>query len=295
MKKILLGLGLMFSFVLAENCGSSENMTKAEILDVIKNGSDKRGCPMGMMPGGMATGKSAESIAVYVANGLKGKAPTAYAACTSCHGADSRGNSGMSPNISHFGKVKNPNNSSIKTDVAKCAAKDSDASRLICFDGLAKKLGVDKPKKIVSVGKGKWIVSETTSAVDDSTNVTLYLEAEELIRGEYRHKDIRPTIMLRCSENKTNAYITWDTYLGHGSTEVLTRIDKNKSIKRNWGLSTDYKATFAPKNISFIKSLFGHSKFLAQLTPYGDSPKMATFDIAGLKEAIKPLRKECGW
>lgn len=293
--KILLIVGVFLSFVSAKDCGSSSNMTEAEILNVIKNGSDKYGCPMGMMPKDMAVGKSAKRIAIYVANGLKGKAPASYAACTSCHGADSKGNSGMSPDISHFGKVKNPTNISIKKDIAKCANKSTDANRLICYDGLAKKLGVDKPKQIVSVGKGKWVVSKETSAVDDSTNVTLYLEAKEMIRGKYTHEKIRPVIVLRCSENTTNAYINWDTYLGIDNIKVLTRIDKKKAIKRNWSISTGNKATFAPKNIAFIKSLFGHSKFLAELTPYGDNPKMATFDIAGLKEAIKPLRKECGW
>jgi len=38
-----------------------------------------------------------------------------------------------------------------------------------------------------------------------------------------------------------------------------------------------------------------HDNFLTQITPYGENPVMATFDIQGLKEAIKPLRKACGW
>jgi cytochrome c oxidase cbb3-type subunit 3 len=57
---------------------------------------------MGMMPPGMASGTDAEEIAAYIAGGLKGDAPASYAACTSCHGADSKGNGGMAPNLVEY-------------------------------------------------------------------------------------------------------------------------------------------------------------------------------------------------
>jgi len=74
-------------------------ISKAQVLDVINNGSNKLAYPMGMMPPGMASGQDAEDIATYVAGGLKGEAPASYAACTSCHGPDSKGNNGMAPNL----------------------------------------------------------------------------------------------------------------------------------------------------------------------------------------------------
>lgn len=80
----------------------TKRMSKAQILDVIKNGSNQLAYPMGMMPPGMASGQDAEDIAAYVAGGLKGEAPASYAACTSCHGADSKGNAGMAPNLTAY-------------------------------------------------------------------------------------------------------------------------------------------------------------------------------------------------
>ena len=76
-----------------------KRMSKEQVLDVINNGSNQLGYPMGMMPPGMASGQDAEEIAAYIAGGLKGEAPASYAACTSCHGADSKGNNGMAPNL----------------------------------------------------------------------------------------------------------------------------------------------------------------------------------------------------
>ena len=79
-----------------------KRMNKAQILDVIKNGSNRLGYPMGMMPPGMASGADADAIATYISNGMKGDAPASYAVCTSCHGADSKGNNGQSPNLTAY-------------------------------------------------------------------------------------------------------------------------------------------------------------------------------------------------
>ena len=83
----------------------SARMNKEQVLDVINNGSNKLGYAMGAMPPGMASGQDAQDIAAYIAGGLKGEAPAAYATCTSCHGADSKGNNGMAPNLVSYDEV----------------------------------------------------------------------------------------------------------------------------------------------------------------------------------------------
>jgi cytochrome c oxidase cbb3-type subunit 3 len=80
----------------------TKRMSKEQVLDVINNGQNQLGYPMGAMPGGMASGAAAEEIAEYVANGMKGAAPAAYGACAGCHGADGKGMGGMSPNIAEY-------------------------------------------------------------------------------------------------------------------------------------------------------------------------------------------------
>jgi len=77
----------------------TSRFTKEQVLAVINNGQSQLGYPMGAMPPGMASGQDAEDIAAYIAGGLKGEAPAAYGACTSCHGMDSKGNGGMAPNL----------------------------------------------------------------------------------------------------------------------------------------------------------------------------------------------------
>jgi len=77
-------------------------MSKDQVLYVIANGSDQLGYPMGAMPAGMASGDDAEAIATFIAGGMKGEAPIAFAACTSCHGEDGKGMGGMAPNIAEY-------------------------------------------------------------------------------------------------------------------------------------------------------------------------------------------------
>jgi len=80
----------------------TKRMAKDQVLAVINNGQNQLGYPMGAMPPGMASGKDAEDIAAYVAGGMKGEQPAAFAACASCHGADGKGNGGMAPNIAEY-------------------------------------------------------------------------------------------------------------------------------------------------------------------------------------------------
>jgi len=78
---------------------NTRTLTKEQVLDVINNGQNKLGYAMGEMPAGLATGADAEEIAAYVAGGMKGDQPASFAACSSCHGEDGKGQYGTSPSL----------------------------------------------------------------------------------------------------------------------------------------------------------------------------------------------------
>lgn len=77
----------------------TRTLTKEQVLDVINNGQNKLGYAMGEMPAGLATGADAEEIAAYVAGGMKGDQPASFAACSSCHGEDGKGQYGTAPSL----------------------------------------------------------------------------------------------------------------------------------------------------------------------------------------------------
>lgn len=187
-----------------------------------------------------------------------------------------------------------------KEEFAKCAAKESDSERLICYDNLADSMAVNSPKATVTTGKGKWFVRNKKSPIDDSVNVFISLQSENEITSGYN--TVRPSLYIRCAENKTNVYIVWELYLGIDTTRMLTRFDKNRATTTTWSISTDNKAVFFKPGFlsgisdkAFVKKLMKHNRLLTQITPYGESPVMATFDVKGLSEAVKPLRQACHW
>lgn len=176
--------------------------------------------------------------------------------------------------------------------ISICANKPVDKLRLICYDHLAYKLGLYKPEPKVTTGN--WKTFKEQSPIDDSINVTLSLSSSKKVYSG--HETVQPRLFVRCSENKTNVFLNWGLYLGLNQTDMLTRFDKSKASTDSWNLSTDNEAVFVQGNdISFAKKIMKHEKLLVKITPYNRTPVMATFNISGLAEAIKPLRTSCGW
>lgn len=178
-------------------------------------------------------------------------------------------------------------------ELAVCSTEKDSVKRLACFDGLATKAGVDSAKTEAAPSKGKWDVQVNTSPVDDSKTVILRLDGENSV--SQRYTTTTPTLILRCQEKHTEAYITFGFFLGSDSTEVTHRLDKQKAEEREWGISTDHQAMFAPKPIDFIRKLLKAETLFLRVTPYGESPVSVSFNLTGLAESIKPLQDACGW
>lgn len=146
-----------------------------------------------------------------------------------------------------------------------------------------------------AVGEGAWHTSTETSPIDDSTNVHLSLDSSDTIPGQFGDT-VRPQLYVRCKERKTEVFVVWGVYLGIGETDILHRLDNSPARTFEWSVSTDYKAAFYPaSDIAFARELLQHDRPLLRVTPYGEKPVTATFDLAGLQNAIEPLKRACQW
>ena len=179
----------------------------------------------------------------------------------------------------------------LRKGVARCAAQSGELARLACYDELAESEGLTITTSTGISAGSKWVVQDSTNPIDDSRTVTLLNTAEE---GESSFG--RPvSLVIRCMSNTTELYISWNDYLG-SKANVLTRVGRAEAKRQEWSMSTDKKATFYPGNdIAFIKSIMESDSFVAQATPYNESPVTAIWDVSGLSSAIEPLRATCSW
>ncbi|MBL0687497.1 MAG: c-type cytochrome [Sulfurospirillum sp.] len=98
--------------------GKSADLTiwgsEKAIVDVIVNGSKGMNYPLGEMPAGLLDATSAKAVAAYMVEkvtktgtqnaDLVAMGETLWVTCTICHGEDSKGMNGSSPDISNYGK-----------------------------------------------------------------------------------------------------------------------------------------------------------------------------------------------
>jgi len=183
----------------------------------------------------------------------------------------------------------------------ECAAKANTVTRVACYDAVADKYKFTTKSNTTTkkAGASNWTVSDSTNPLDDSRTVVLSTVAKsgKSSWGKYI------TLIARCQSNKTEVYINWNDYLGDDSSSVYseykyvtTRIGTSKSEENKWSLSTDSKATFAPGwGGDWIKKISAADEFVAQTTPYNESPVTAVFDVSGLRDAAEPLASTCGW
>lgn len=187
------------------------------------------------------------------------------------------------------------------SEIAECAATEGDSERLDCFDALARDASLDGPQVTSSsgTGTGDWNVRTSINPIDDSKTVLLSLDAQE---GTFPQSD-RPTLIARCKSDSTEVFIVWYEFLGDDDSspyrdtkDVIVRIGDQPAEEQVWGVSTDSDAVFAPDWAgNLLKEMLNHDRFLAQITPYNESPRTAIFKTTGLREVLPELAETCGW
>lgn len=145
----------------------------------------------------------------------------------------------------------------------------------------------------------RWQVRTDVSRMTDDIDVYLSVESSQPISCSWGNEPAKLTI--RCQENTTAVVLSAECqmtsgYGGYGS--VTYRVDENSHRKRNFEASTDNRALGLwsySRSRPLINELLDGETLIMRFTPFGDGSKEAVFNIAGLRTAIAPLRKSCGW
>ena len=180
----------------------------------------------------------------------------------------------------------------LKKEIAKCAAVEGEMARLDCYDKLANATGVSKKKSTNQKKAGNWTLEINKNPIDDSKIVMGILAAQSGSSKWGIHIDL----LLRCKSKKTDAFIDWGSYLGEDDRDVLIRLGDAEAVTDRWQSSADKTATFYRGDVvDFIKKLESSKKFVAQITPYKESPITAVFDLNGIEKVTKALKETCEW
>lgn len=178
-------------------------------------------------------------------------------------------------------------------DMAVCAGMSNTVSRLACYDAVAAKNKLaPSSERTTATGAGKWQTSKDVDPLNDKEIHYALLEADS---GKGRYGG-RVALMVRCRDSRTELYINWNSYLGSETTRTTYRVDKSPAQTSSWGLSTDKKAAFFPGSpVALLKQMADSQTFVANVTPYNESPITATFDTQGAGTALRDIRASCKW
>ena len=175
-----------------------------------------------------------------------------------------------------------------------CPSIENDAARLACYDKEAEDSLKNNNEQQETEGLmkkyGDWIIDITESPLNDAKEVVIMR-----FSNDFESRRSQAVLMLRCQRDKTDAFVSWDEYLGSNNMKVAYRIDKEEAKSVWWNASSNGQASFIPKPISFIKSLEGKESIYIEDEKYRGGRVSATFNISGIEEVIEPLKKACNW
>lgn len=194
-----------------------------------------------------------------------------------------------------FGAAGQAAAADVRTLMLDCVDVPTKIARLKCYDTVAEAAGLTEPEEADPL-LGRWRVREQVSMMDDSTSVFLALKADLPVQG--RVNLFYPTIVLRCAEGHTSAYVNIGVHPDirfRRRAAATVRFDKEEAVDIRMRRSKDQRALFFENPEELIGKLTSHERFLFRFKPIGQGTKITQFTVDGLDAAVMPLRKACGW
>jgi type VI secretion system protein VasI len=152
---------------------------------------------------------------------------------------------------------------------------------------------VDTPNAIPPDG---WHVSRGRSEMDDSKTVTLTRRSDDIVSGWIEEQ--RPTLVIRCKENKTTVFVLTGMAASventDGTHSVMLRLDDAPAMPLDASESTDNKGLFLGGN-ELAMELANAQKLTFKFTPFNASPALVHFDLRGLSDHLHEVAVACGW
>lgn len=144
-----------------------------------------------------------------------------------------------------------------------------------------------------------WQTHKSTSPIDDSTTVVIIQEAKATYTNRYGHPG-RANLQILCERNTTAlALVLPELYTSDigGLGNVTFRADRDPAFSVQMIASNDRTSLMIPSGLAIrsIKKIIGGETLFAQTLTVSEPAVEVTFDLAGLEDALQPVREACGW
>ncbi|MCK7194588.1 type VI secretion protein [Enterobacter kobei] len=140
---------------------------------------------------------------------------------------------------------------------------------------------------------GAWSTKTETNKMTDETDYVALNTSSDKYSKDGLSRDT--TLVLRCDGNKTDAYLSFDDFMGSRDPVVTMRLDGGKPTKKTWNGGEGGDAAFAPQAIQLIKELSKHKKAIFGFEPYGSTMQVVEFDLTGIDKVAEKLARSCKW
>ena len=140
---------------------------------------------------------------------------------------------------------------------------------------------------------GAWVTKSENNKMTDATDFVALNTSSDAYNKDGLTRET--TLVLRCSSNKTEAYLSFHDFMGSDAPIITMRLDGGKPTKKTWGGGEGGDAAFSPQAVTFIKELSKHKKAIFGFEPYGSTMQIVEFDLTGIDKVAENLSKACKW
>jgi hypothetical protein len=128
-------------------------------------------------------------------------------------------------------------------------------------------------------------------------SVAYELDADQQVRVWTTH--VRPTLVVRCLNHKTEVFVFTETPAKLESTDgthtVKLTFDDAAETDERWPDSEEHDALFAPDGTSLARRLASAHRLRFGFTPHNAAPVQVDFDLGDSAAVMSNVGRTCGW
>jgi hypothetical protein len=167
------------------------------------------------------------------------------------------------------------------------------AVRADCLDKLSREMSAERPPVPAQPTEGNWIISETTSPVDYSPQITAAISSESAV------KDAPSSFSIRCRGGRTELFVStigsWRPS-NNGEFKVAYRINEQPAVEEQWAAFAGRRgALFKGDVTKFLRSLLEGGQLSIRVFDWQGPPHEATFQMSGFDVVRQKFAPVCKW